>query len=265
MELTLGQVDAGDADGQNVADAVNLAGVLAADLAVPGAQLPPVVAEVLHAQEALDEETRRLDEQAEVRHARDHAVELLADAFGQQLRDQDLTQFALGGLGATVGGGAAPRGVTPVLGTKQLLLQATDDLLELGGAVFDAVDGPADAAVVAVAQRGSDGCGGVAEGAASEVGGHGSAGVVTAAPGGPGGRVDVEVFGHHGRDCLDWRSGAEVAQIRHVWVLRSLSSSSRRTRPTNALEPNRNSRTASANGEAGGSASASWGQAGIRY
>src|SRR5204862_1786286 len=68
----------------DVADADALAGALAADEAAGDVDVPPVVHQVLVADQALDQVGLKLYEQAEVRDPGDDAEELLAELLAEQ-------------------------------------------------------------------------------------------------------------------------------------------------------------------------------------
>ena len=106
-----------------------LSGPLAGDAPPAGVHLPPVVADVLHLHQPVDQVAGDLDEQTEVRHARHHPLELLADAVDQHPQDVDLPEFPFGPLGAVLGEAAMRAQLLEIqrlgeLGDRTFLLSA---------------------------------------------------------------------------------------------------------------------------------------------
>ncbi len=103
LQLPLRYVDSGNPHGHYVSQAIRPARHLAADQAPLALNLPPVVAEVLQPHQPLDEEPLGLDENPEVRHARNHPVERLAQARLQELKHQHVPKLVAGRLGLAIG------------------------------------------------------------------------------------------------------------------------------------------------------------------
>ena len=103
VQFAAGEIDADDDGFDDVADADGGAGALAADLPGFFVYVPPVIHEVFVADEAINEVSLELDEDAEVGDPGDDAEEFLADLPGQKFQDLHLTEFALGIIGAALG------------------------------------------------------------------------------------------------------------------------------------------------------------------
>ena len=103
LDFLFDGIDAVDQHSQLLADAEDLARVLADDFARVLVVGVAVVDERVERDQAFDEEVGEFDEEAELGDADDEAVEVFADAVLHELHFLPFHQFALGVVGAAFG------------------------------------------------------------------------------------------------------------------------------------------------------------------
>ncbi len=99
-------VDADDGDFEGVADFNSGSLSAALDVAAVLVDFPPVVAELIEGDEALDHVALELDEGSEVADSGDESFEPVSDPFAEELEDEGFLQLAFGLFGAFFGEGA---------------------------------------------------------------------------------------------------------------------------------------------------------------
>ena len=111
-----GGVDGEDGDFESVADGDSPAGSLADNAAGFSIDLPPVVGEVVEADESVDHELGDLDEEAAVGHAGDDAGEVVADFRFEEVQNCEGFEVAFGVLGLPLGKAAVVANLAQLVG-----------------------------------------------------------------------------------------------------------------------------------------------------